>query len=140
MQETQEIQETEEAKETAGAADHLFSGKEPAVHAVYEEVLSSLRAVGEFTVEPKKTSIHLVRSSGFAGVHPRKGYLYLNLRLDRPLSGPRVAKAEQVSRNRWHNEIRLDSPEQVDEELRGWLREAYTLAQAGRDAAGVEVE
>src|SRR3954452_8353864 len=118
----------QETKETKDAADYLFSGKDPIVHATYEEVLTSLRTIGEFTVEPKKTSIHLVRSSGFAGVHPRKSYLYLNLRLDRALSGSRIAKTEQVSKNRWHNEIRLDSPEQVDEELRGWLREAYTLA------------
>lgn len=115
-------------QETKDAADYLFSGKDPIVHATYEEVLTSLRTIGLFTVEPKKTSIHLVRSSGFAGVHPRKGYLYLNLRLDRVLSGSRIAKTEQVSKNRWHNEIRLDSPEQVDEELCGWLLEAYTLA------------
>jgi Domain of unknown function (DUF5655) len=122
------MQETQETKELTDAADYLFSGKEPNVHATYQEVLTSLRTIGPFAVEPKKSSIHLVRSSGFAGVHPRKGYLYLNLRLDRALSGPRIAKTEQVSKNRWHNEIRLDSPEQVDEELRGWLREAYTLA------------
>src|SRR4051812_37232701 len=122
------VQETKETKESTDAADYLFAGKEPIVHATYAEVLTSLSTVGTFTVEPKKTSIHLVRRSGFAGVHPRKGYLYLNLRLDRALSGPRIAKTEQVSKNRWHNEIRLDSPEQVDEELTGWLREAYTLA------------
>jgi hypothetical protein len=90
-------------------------------------LLDVLGPLGAFTAEAKKASIHLVRSSGFAGVHPRKSYLYLNLRLDHALSGPRVAKTEQVSKNRWHNEIRLDSPDQIDDELRGWLREAYTL-------------
>lgn len=117
----------QDTTETTRTVDHLFSGKDPIVQATYEELLSSLHTLGPFTVEPKKTSIHLVRSSGFAGVHPRKGYLYLNLRLDRALSGSRLARTEQVSKNRWHNEIRLDSPEQVDEELRGWLQEAYTL-------------
>jgi hypothetical protein len=68
-----------------------------------------------------------VHSSGFAGIHPRKSYLYLNLRLDRALDSPRVARLEQVSKNRWHNEIRLDHPDQIDGELLPWLREAYTL-------------
>ena len=34
---------------------------------------------------------------------------------------------EQVSKNRWHNEIRLDHPDQIDAELISWLRDAYTL-------------
>jgi hypothetical protein len=50
------------------------------------------------------------------------------LRLARTLDDPRIAKTEQVSKNRWHNEIRLDTPEQIDSELCGWLQEAYTLA------------
>ena len=105
----------------------LFSGKDPQVQAIYEQLLDAIRLLGPFTAEAKKTSIHLVRSSGFAGVHPRKNYLYLNLRLDQPLTGPRIAKSEQVSKNRWHNEIRLDAPDQIDAELLAWLRSAYTL-------------
>ena len=112
--------------ETA-ATDALFSGKDPVVRAIYERVLAALHPLGPFTAEAKKTSIHLVRSSGFAGVHPRKNYLYLNLRLDRALDSPRTAKTEQVSKNRWHNEIKIESPDEVDEELQTWLREAYSL-------------
>lgn len=107
--------------------DPLFVGKDPVVRAIYEQLLTALTPLGPFTAEPKKTSIHLVRHSGFAGVHPRKSYLYLNLRLDRALGGPRMAKVEQVSKNRWHNEVRLDGPDAVDAEVRGWLGEAYAL-------------
>jgi hypothetical protein len=32
-----------------------------------------------------------------------------------------------VSKNRYHNEIKLEQPADVDAELVGWLREAYTL-------------
>jgi hypothetical protein len=113
--------------DTAPASGSLFQGKDPGVQTTYARLLDVLRAIGPFTVEPKKTSIHLVRTSGFAGVHPRKSYLYLTLRLDRALQGPRVAKTEQVSRHRWHNDIRLDAPEQVDAEVQGWLQEAYAL-------------
>jgi hypothetical protein len=105
----------------------LFAGKEPVVRAIYERLLDAIRPLGPFTADAKKTSIHLVHSSGFAGIHPRKRYLYLNLRLDRALDSPRVARLEQVSKNRWHNEIRLDHPDQIDGELLPWLREAYTL-------------
>ena len=78
-------------------------------------------------VAPKKTSLHLVNTSGFAGIHPRKSFLYLNVRLDRPLQSERVAKSEQVSKNRYHNEIKMITPDEVDDELIGWLKEAYAL-------------
>jgi hypothetical protein len=36
-------------------------------------------------------------------------------------------KTEQVSKNRYHNEIKLDSPDAVDAEVCQWLSEAYAL-------------
>jgi len=35
---------------------------------------------------------------------------------------------EQVSKNSFHNEIKLASPSDVDEELLGWLKDAYALS------------
>jgi len=105
----------------------LFGGGDPAVLATYDRLLVALAELGSFTEEPKKTSIHLVRTSGFAGVHPRKRSLMLNLRIDHPLTSPRVARVEQVSKNRYHNEVKLEQPEDVDAELIGWLRDAYAL-------------
>ena len=106
----------------------LFVGKDPAVQETYRAILAALVEIGAYREEPKKTSIHLATASGFAGIHPRKGALILNLRTEGPIDSPRVVKREQVSRNRWHNEITLSSPGEVDAELIGWLRQAYALA------------
>ena len=108
-------------------ASELFDGKDPVVPAIYARIRETLSGIGEFREDPKKASIHLVRTSGFAGVHPRKSALVLNLRLDRALESPRLLKSEQVSRNRYHNEVKLTQPADVDAELTGWLREAYAL-------------
>ena len=113
--------------ETTPTIDALFVGKDAVVAGIYRQLLDVLHSIGPFREEPKKTSIHLVHTSGFAGVHPRKNYLYLNLRMDRRLQGERVAKSEQVSRNRYHNEVKLTSADAVDGELVGWLKEAYAL-------------
>jgi hypothetical protein len=114
------------AHSTAVAA--LFAGRDAVVPAIYDRILEALHRLGPFDQQPKKTSIHLVRSTGFAGIHPRKSALILNLRLDRALGGPRVFKSEQVSRNRYHNELKLTSPDDIDAELTNWLREAYHLS------------
>jgi len=105
----------------------LFTGKDEVVRSVYHRLLEVLHTFGPFQEEPKKTSIHLVRTVGFAGVHPRKSYLYLNLRTDYPIDNPRITKSEQVSKNRFHNEMKLASPGDVDEELLAWLKDAYAL-------------
>lgn len=105
----------------------LFASSDPLVQEIYQRVVDALHQLGPFTEEPKKTSIHLVRKSGFGGIHPRKHSLILNVRLTRPLEDPRIAKTEQVSRNRYHNEIKLEQPDEVDALVKSWLQEAYEL-------------
>jgi hypothetical protein len=56
-----------------------------------------------------------------------QSYMYLNLRTEHAIANARVVKTEQVSKNRYHNEIKLDSPDAVDAEVRQWLSEAYAL-------------
>lgn len=110
--------------ETTYTVDMLLAGKDAVVRAIYERLLDALHGLGAFSVEPKKTSIHLVNKVGFAGVHPRKSALYLNLRTEHAIENARVVKTEQVSKNRYHNEIKLDSPDAVDAEVRQWLSDA----------------
>jgi hypothetical protein len=113
--------------ETTNTTDALFTGKDEVVQTIYTRLLEALHTFGPFQEEPKKTSIHLTRTAGFAGVHPRKSYLYLNIRTDYPINSPRIAKTEQVSKNRYHNELKLTSPDEIDGELLGWLKDAYAL-------------
>jgi len=80
-------------------------------------------------VSPKKTSIHLGNQTDFGGVHVRKSSIILTIRLNHPLESPRVIKAEQASKNRYHLDVRLERVEDVDAELLGWLKESY--GQAG---------
>lgn len=110
------------------ALEALFANKEAGVRAAYDKVLASLVKVGPVKAELKKTSIHLVRDTSFAGAHPKKAWLDLTIRSDKPIKSSRVRAQEQVSRNRWHQDVRLASPKDVDAEVVGWLRSAYALA------------
>lgn len=112
---------------TTDARQALFTGKDDVVQSIYNRLLEVLHTLGPFQEEPKKTSIHLVHTVGFAGVHPRKSFLILNVRTDYPIQSQRITKTEQVSKNRFHNEVKLASPSDVDEELLGWLKDAYKL-------------
>jgi len=105
-----------------------FQGKAASVVATYAAILEAARALGPVTEDPKKTSIHLVRSTAFAGVAVQKSALVLTLKSDRDVSSGRIRKREQASANRWHLEVRLERREDVDGEVRRWLARAYALA------------
>ena len=105
-----------------------FRGRAPHVRAVYDRLLKVAAALGTVREEPKKTSIHLVRKAAFAGVATRKDALVLTLKSATDISSSRIHKRERTSAHRWHVEIRLDDPKQVDSELTAWLRNAFELA------------
>jgi uncharacterized protein DUF5655 len=105
-----------------------FEDRSPEVKAIYVKILQAAKKLGPVREEPKKTSIHLVRKSAFAGIATRKSSLILTLKSDGDLPGERVIKRERASANRWHLEIRLERPAQVDRELVGWMRRAYELS------------
>lgn len=109
--------------------DALFARCEPVTRETFDALLEASQAAGPVIVEAKKTSIHLAGpKSAFAGVHPRKAGFVLNIRSETPIRSARIRKLEQVSAHRFHNELLLTGPSQVDAELRGWLRDAYALS------------
>jgi len=101
----------------------------PPQRAIYKRLLSAVRAIGAFTEDPKKTSIHLMRKSAFAGVATRKDALQLTIKAAADIPSPRIVKRQQASANRWHLEVRLEDPKQVDRELKSWLADAMRLAE-----------
>jgi hypothetical protein len=105
-----------------------FSGRGPTVKATYAALLRAARALGLVREEPKKTSIHLARNTAFAGIATRRDGLILTLKASADIKSPRIRKHEQASANRWHLDLRLAAPGDVDAELRSWLRAAYALA------------
>ena len=100
----------------------------PAQRAIYMRLLKAARTVGPFTEDPKKTSIHLTRKSAFAGVATRKDALQLTIKTASDIRSPRIVKREQASAHRWHLEVRLESPKEVDRELTSWLKDAMALS------------
>ena len=105
-----------------------FENKDAKVRKIYDRLLRGSKKFGRVIEEPKKTSIHLVRKSAFAGVATRKSALILTIKSDRKLSSPRIHKSEQASANRFHHEAKLTSPAEVDAELLKWLKDGYEMS------------
>lgn len=59
-----------------------------------------------------------------------KGYMVITLGLSAPLCSERVAVKTEPYPGRWTHHIVVSKPEELDEELFSWIREAYDFADA----------
>jgi len=107
-------------------ADH-FTGKDPIVRKVYERFLAAVRERGPVTVIPQKTRIVIMVRVRFAGGSTRKSWFRGSLWLTRPASHRCLLRAEKIMPNCYVHTFRLERPEDVDEDLKALLREAYAI-------------
>lgn len=112
-----------------------FLGGHPGRTALFEGVETAMAALGESTVEVRKTQISWKNPRLFAAVSlprragEREGALMLTFGLGRRLEGPRIFQAVEPYPGRWTHHVVLSGPEEVDGEVRAWLAEAYWFAQ-----------
>ncbi len=75
---------------------------------------------------------HVFACVSFARVRRKaelpEGYLVITLGLPEPLDSARVAVKTEAYPGRWTHHIVVSRPEELDEELLGWIREAYDFA------------
>jgi hypothetical protein len=113
---------------TDAAIDRVFARSEPEVRALARTLITRALALPGAAVDPKGTCLHLNHRIAFAGLHPRKRALFLNLRSSAPIDSPRIRRVERASANRYHNEMLVASPGEIDDELMGWIAAAHALA------------
>jgi hypothetical protein len=112
----------------AYTVEQHFEGRVAAVREIYDTILAVSSEFGPVEEDPKKTSIHLNRRSAFAGIQTRREYLILTVKSKGDINNARISKREQASANRWHCEIKLTSPADVDGQLIAWLRDSYSIS------------
>jgi folate-dependent phosphoribosylglycinamide formyltransferase PurN len=98
------------------------------VRQIYDRVLKVAAKFGPVNEDPKRTSIHLVNQTAFAGVVTRKRAIVLTIKSDRKILSPRIHKSEHISARRFHHEMKLSLTSEVDSEVAKWLKNAYALS------------
>jgi hypothetical protein len=94
---------------------------------IYGALIDQISSFAGCELQENASSFHVAHGRAFLGIHPRRGGILVNIVLARQLESARVHRAERVSANRWHNEIILRDPAELDAELFSWIREAYDL-------------
>ncbi len=76
--------------------------------------------------------IHLFGSYDFLAALPKKDRLEIRFSLNRKLNTPRLKQAVPLSSKTFKNCLDLAAINEIDEELTGWLSEAYHLKDKNR--------
>lgn len=106
-----------------------FTGKSSEVRATYDRLVAVVARIGPFSVLPEKTRIALHVRMSFAALMPRQRWLDGHVVLPRKLDSPRFRRVEAYSPHNVVHAFRLGSPEEVDDEVEAWLREAYAVGE-----------
>jgi predicted transport protein len=107
----------------------LYAGDKADLRPIYDKLLAGVMAFGPDVVEsPKRTYVSLRRNKQFALVQPStKTRVDVGLVLPDPEQGRRLEPAGSWNSMCTHR-VRLESADEVDQELMGWLKEAYHAA------------
>jgi hypothetical protein len=112
------------------SADELIDGQyadRPALRPILDAVLARLPAVGDVSVQTRKTYVALVTPRRtFAAVQSTtRTRVDLGLRLEGVEPSGRLQPAPNFGQSSVTMKIGLSSPEEVDDEIESWLRRAY---------------
>jgi hypothetical protein len=107
----------------------LFQGKTQTARDLYLLLLGELNKIGPVKETKKEISVSFENRKAFASVLIRNRSLKLILRTTHKITSPRIRNMERVAKNSYDHTILLESKTEIDEELIGWLGEAYQAGQ-----------
>lgn len=123
------IKAREAAAGGAASEDELveaqYAGRHAGLRPAYEAVVAAVREFGDdVELAPKKAYVSLRRRKQFGQVGPASGQLEVGVNLPGHPGSERLKPTSGMATHR----VRIDDASGLDEELLGWLREAYERA------------
>ena len=108
--------------------DNMFSKGKGSLRPIYDDLINRINQFDNVTVAPKKAYVSLVGKKQFALIQPSTKTrldVGINLKGDEPTE--RLEASGSFNAMVSHR-VRITSPEQVDDELIGWIKEAHSRA------------
>jgi hypothetical protein len=107
----------------------LFQGKTESVWDLYQLLLSELKKLGPIQVTMKSISISLENRRTFASAIIRNRSIKLIFRTNHKIASSRIRSAEHIAKTSYDHTIFIESQNDIDEELMGWLEDAYQTSK-----------
>jgi hypothetical protein len=108
--------------------EDFFFGKSDDVRKLFNTLIERVLEFGEVQIRAGKWGITGRRLSTFLTVMIKKNHLTVIFLSEVPIDEFPVYQNYHHSGNRFSNSIKIESAEEIDEQLLGWLKQAWELA------------
>ena len=109
------------------AVDELYAGPKAPLRPIHDKLMAGIHGFGGFEIAPKKTYLSLRRKKQFAMVGPAT-----NTRVEVGLNMKGVPGGERLTQlppgGMCQYKVKVTSAQEVDQELLGWIKQAYDSA------------
>jgi len=113
-----------EGSSTAEVTDAIYTGPKAALRPIHDALMTAITKLGPFEIAPKKSYLSLRGKKQFAMIGPGT-----NTRVDVGLNMKDVKGTSRLEEQKpggmCQFKVKLTTPDEVDKELIGWIRQAY---------------
>jgi len=114
--------------------EQLFAGKPPQLKKIYKKVVSIVQELGEYKEETVPPDVIFFKTvSTFLGVKVKRDHLEIEFFLDHADSAPVISKYLQTSAHRFAHIVPVDSPDEIDEQLKDWIKHSFHLVHSKKN-------
>lgn len=117
--------------------DEYFSTGPSRERPIFEAVMEHLRTIGPVHVEPVSVGIFLKRARSFAQLRPMQQWVALSFSLPRTVRHRSISRKPIAHGGRYHHVVKLSEPEDLDDDIRAWLTEAYLDSPSADSSAAL---
>ncbi len=94
---------------------------------IYEAVAAHMATLEDVHTEAVSVGIFFKRKRTFAQLRTMTRWIALSFILERKLDSKRLSRKVQGAGERYYHVINVRSPEEIDDQIREWLTEAWAI-------------
>ena len=108
--------------------DNLFVNRPPRLKELYERIVKRVMKFGDYREETVNPNVIFFKTkSTFLAIKVKKDHLEIEFFLDHLENVPPVSKYLQTSKHRVAHVVRIDSEEEINEQMIEWMKTSYML-------------
>ena len=107
--------------------EDLFINKPDSVKQLYELLVRKCRQFGEIKTDTTKSCIYFVSTHRYLAIKPQRNGLILEFALPQIEDIFPVIKIVKISKYQFVHRIKMDTPEDINDQVLGWIQEAGSL-------------
>jgi hypothetical protein len=109
--------------------DAHFANRPTEIRALFDSFATTVRACGPVEIIAEKTRVAFHVRMSFAVVMPRSDHLAGHFIFATRVESRRFTKIETYSPRNHLHAFRLTRPDEIDNQFRGWIRDAYAVGE-----------